>query len=357
MDKILNWLKEFFKPNGIMTSSFKKSPPLRFVLFGVVLSLAPLLIKYDLMEYSTLSIIALLVIYTIVALGLNLLLGFSGLISLGTAGFVGFGAYGIVYFSNTLGTTFFLATIITLVIAGLIGALIGLFSLKVEGIYLAIATLFVGEIFLQIFRQVTWFTGGFSGQRFHYPQFNILIGTFEIDRNLTYIFLVVMMVITMIVIYNIVNSRTGRALMAMSRSEHAAQAMGISLLKYRLVAFISATLFATLAGVLYVSFFKYVEPTGWNLNLSLLIIAMVVVGGFKSIFGTFLGAFIIYGLPTLWLKELLSGIAGFSYIFSGILIIVVIMFYPYGAIYIFQDIKKLYYKIKLRLKKKVIKGE
>jgi len=349
--KILKWLIEFFSPHGIMTSSFKKSPPLRYVLFGVLLALAPLLIKYELMEYSTLSVIALLVIYTIVALGLNLLLGFSGLISLGTAGFVGFGAYGLVFFSNEYNLTFFMAAIITLIIAGLIGALIGLFSLKVEGIYLAIATLFVGEIFLQIFRQVTWFSGGFSGQRFHYPHFNLLFGTFEIDRNITYIFLVIMLIITMIVIYNIVNSRSGRALMAMSRSQHAAQAMGISLLKYRLVAFMVATLFATLGGVLYVSFFKFVEPTGWNLNLSLLIIAMVVVGGFKSIFGTFIGAFVIYGLPTLWLKELFKGTTGFSYIFSGVLIIVVIMFYPYGAVYIWQDIKKLYYKIKFKLKK------
>ena len=145
--------------------------------------------------------------------------------------------------------------------------------------------------------------------------------------------------------------------MAMSRSEHAAQAMGISLLKYRLVAFISATLFATLAGVLYVSFFRYVEPTAWNLNLSLLIIAMVVVGGFKSIFGTFIGAFIIYGVPNLWLKEFFQSVSGLSYIFSGILIIVVIMFYPYGAVYIWYDMKKLYYKLKLRLKKKVISDE
>ena len=351
------WLKEFFSTKGVMSKSFTKSPPIRYILFGVLLSFAPMLISAEIMEYSTLSTIALLIIYTIVALGLNLLLGFSGLISLGTAGFIGFGAYGVIYFSDALSLTFIGATLVTLAVAGLIGALIGLFSLKVEGIYLAIATLFVGEIFLQIFKTVTWFTGGFSGTAFHYPHINMLFGTFAIDRNLTYILLVIMMVITMIIIYNIVNSRTGRALMAMSRSQHAAQAMGISLMKYRLVAFITATLFATLAGVLYASFFKYVTPVEWTLNLSLIIIAIVVVGGFKSIFGTFIGAFIIYGLPALWLKELFSGINGFSYIFSGILIIVVIMFYPHGAVYIGHDIKKLYYKIKQRTKKKVTANE
>jgi branched-chain amino acid transport system permease protein len=357
MKKILAGLQHFFSPKGVLTTSFRKNPPLRYILFGLLLSFAPLLIRFDLMDYSTLSTISLMIVYTVVALGLNLLLGFSGLISLGTAGFVGFGAYGIVYFSNTLGVSFILATLITLVIAGLIGALIGLFSLKVEGIYLAIATLFVGEIFQQIFKQVTWFSGGFSGQDFHYPQFNLLFGTYAIDRNTTYVLLVILMILTMIIIYNIVNSSTGRALMAMSRSQHAAQAMGVSLIKYRLIAFITATIFATLGGVMYVSFVTQVGPTPWNLNLSLLIIAMVVVGGLKSIFGTFIGAFVIYGLPNLWLKDLFDRLPGFSYIFSGVLIIVVIMFYPYGAVYVWNDMKKLYYKIKLRRQKKVTSHE
>ncbi len=134
--------------------------------------------------------------------------------------------------------------------------------------------------------------------------------------------------------------------MAMSRSEHAAQAMGISVLKYRLVAFISATIFASLGGILHVSFFKFIEPTQWNLNLSLVFIAIVVVGGFKSIFGTFIGAFIIYGVPNFFLKEIFSKATAFSYIFSGVLIIVVIMFYSHGAVYIGHDIKRLYYKLK-----------
>jgi len=149
-NKILNWLKKYIGPHSIFIKTFKKSPPFRYLTFGVLLLFAPLLIEADLMEYSALSVIALLLIYTIVALGLNLLLGFSGLISLGTAGFVGFGAYGIVFFSNEYSLSFFAATILTLIVAAMIGALIGLFSLKVEGIYLAIATLFVGEIFFNL---------------------------------------------------------------------------------------------------------------------------------------------------------------------------------------------------------------
>lgn len=346
MNKFKEWAKEFFNPKGVMSKRFVKSPPILYVIFGLIISLAPMLIEHDLMEYSALSTIARMIIFTVVALGLNLLLGFSGLISLGTAGFIGYGAFGVIFFSNTFGLNFIGATIVTIIIAAIFGALIGLFSLKVEGIYLAIATLFVGEILLEMFRQFSWFTGGYSGTRFHYPQFNLFVGTFEIDRNLTYVLLVIVLIITMIIIYNIVNSKTGRALMAMSRSQHAAQAMGISLIKYRLFAFITATVFATLAGVLYASFIKHVTPDGWDLNLSLMLIAIVVVGGFKSIFGTVLGTFIIYGLPEFWLKELFQSFSGFSYIFQGVLIIVVIMFYPNGAIYIGHDLKKLYYRIR-----------
>ncbi len=320
----------------------------RFVLFGLILAILPLFSEIGIMQNSSVRFIGYIMIYTIVALGVNILLGFSGLISLGTAGFMGLGAYLFVFVSNNVFDGFFVATIITLFVAALIGGLIGLLSLRVEGIYLAIATLFIGEIFLQIFRSVDWFTGGFSGQKFHHPKFNLIFTDLTLSRNFTYVLIVVIMIFVMILIYNLIHSRTGRALMAMSRSEHAAQAMGVSILKYRLLAFIAATVLATLGGVLYVSYFRFVDPTPWNLNLSLLIIAMVVVGGYKSIFGTALGAFIIFGIPNLMLKELFSSLPGLSYVFSGILIIVVIMFYPNGSIYLGHDIKKVYMKWKLK---------
>jgi branched-chain amino acid transport system permease protein len=320
------------------------SYPFRFVVFGIILSIIPLFAEIGIMQNSTVRLLGYVIIFTVVALGLNLLLGFSGLVSLGTAGFMGFGAYLFVFISNNVFDGFIIAMVLTLVVAGLIGALIGLLSLKVEGIYLAIATLFIGEIFLQIFRNVDWFTGGFSGMRHHHPMFNLLFTEITLTRNLTYVLMVVILVLVMIAMYHLIHSRTGRALMAMSRSEHAAQAMGISILKYRLIAFVTATVLATLGGVLYISYFRFVDPSPWNLNRSLFIIAMVVVGGYKSIFGTALGAFIIHGVPELYLKDIFSGNPEFSYIFAGVLIIVVIMFYPNGTIYIGHDVKMLYYK-------------
>lgn len=340
-------LKPVIKVSNLYINKLEKSMPSRFILFGIMLALVPLLSELDVIRYSTVSLIAYIVIFTIVALGLNILLGFSGLMSLGTAGFVGFGAYGVVYFSS-LGLPYELSILVTLFFSSIIGLFIGLFSLKVEGVYLAIATLAVGEIFSQIFRRVTWFTNAFGGVHYKYP---LLFGVIQLDRNTTFIFLVIIMVLMMVVMYNLTNSKTGRAFMAMSRSNSSAQAMGVNISKYRLLSFLIATVYATIGGVLYASFYRYVQPLDWNLMLTLLILAMVVVGGIKSIFGTFIGVFVIYGVPALWLEDLLSSINGVAYIFSGVLIIVVIMYYPYGVIYIIQDTKKLFYKVKYGISK------
>lgn len=323
--------------------TLQNRPILQFAGLGVILLVFAVLPHLGVMRFSTMSVFAYTAIYTVVALGMNILLGFSGLISLGSAGFIGAGALGVGVFLQ-MGLPFELAALLTLVISGSIGALIGLFSLKVESIYLAIATLFIGEILRQIYTSVPIFGGEFISigavKLFGFIELNQI---FQGQRSVLYAIVVVVMFLMMVLMYNLVKSRTGRALMAMSRSSHAAQAMGVSLLKYRLTAFVTATLYATAGGILYALYFQNAPTRAWTLNISLLIIAMVVVGGFKSIIGTFLGAIIIYGLPNLLLKDLLGDI---SYVFSGGLIILVILFYPRGFIFVGHDIKRLFTRTK-----------
>lgn len=321
-------------------------PVLQFALLTAALLVIGVLPHLGIMRFSTMSIFAYTAIYTVVALGMNILLGFSGLISLGTAGFIGAGALGMGVFLQA-GLPFELAAVFTLLISGALGALIGLFSLKVESIYLAIATLFVGEILRQIYTSVPIFGGEFipigAVRLLGFIELNQI---FQIHRSVLYGIVVVVLFIFMVLMRHLVTSRTGRALMAMSRSEHAAQAMGVNILQYRLTAFVTATLYATAGGILYALYFQNAPTRAWTLNISLLIIAMVVVGGFKSIMGTFLGAVIIYGLPNLFLKDLLGDI---SYVFSGVLIILVILFYPRGFVFVGTDIKKLVTGLKRRL--------
>ncbi len=317
-----------------------------YLLFGAAVMMIPLMHNFGIIGSGTLGIWAYIVIITVVALGLNILLGFSGLISLGTAGFVGAGALGTGVFLN-MGLPFELAALLTILIAAAIGALIGFFSLRVEGIYLAIATLFVGEILRQIYTQIEIF----GGQMINIGAIRFL-GFFTLnanppsERRFLFVIIVAVMVLMMIAMHHLVHSKTGRALLAMSRSQAAAQAMGVSILSYRLIAFVTATVFATVGGVLYAVYIQNAPTTAWTLDLSLFVIAMVVVGGFKSIYGTFLGAFIIHGIPNLILAELFGDV---SYIFSGVLIIVVILFYPYGAIQVFYDVRKWFHKGRLKL--------
>ncbi|MFP4551428.1 MAG: ABC transporter permease subunit, partial [Spirochaetales bacterium] len=201
-------------------------PVAQFALLTGVLLVIAVLPHLGLMRFSTMSIVAYTAIYTVVALGMNILLGFSGLISLGTAGFIGAGALGVGVFLE-LGLPFELAALATLAIAGGFGALIGLFSLKVESIYLAIATLFVGEILRQIYTSVPIFGGEFIAigavRLFGLFELNQIL---QIHRSILYAIIVVVLFVVMVLMNNLVRSRTGRALMAKSRSEHAAQAMG-----------------------------------------------------------------------------------------------------------------------------------
>ncbi|MFW5684323.1 MAG: branched-chain amino acid ABC transporter permease [Spirochaetota bacterium] len=332
-----------------LSNAVKERPVLQFALLGVALLVVAVLPHIGIMRFSTMSVFAYTAIYTVVALGMNILLGFSGLISLGTAGFIGAGALGVGVFLQ-MGLSFELAAILTLIVAGALGALIGFFSLKVESIYLAIATLFIGEILRQIYTSVPLFGGEFINigavRLLGFPELNQI---FQVHRSVLYSIVVVVLFIFMVLMYNLVSSRTGRALMAMSRSEHAAQAMGVKLLKYRLIAFVTATLYATSGGILYALYFQSAPTRAWTLNVSLLIIAMVVVGGFKSIVGTFLGAIIIYGLPNLFLKDLLGDI---SYVFSGVLIILVILFYPRGFVYVGHDLQNALRRLRTRAGRK-----
>ncbi len=325
----------------------------RFILFGLVLSTLPTLVSAGVLKTSMMGIIGGALIFAMAALGLNLLLGYSGLISLGTAGFMGLGAYISAYVTVDLQLPWELGIILAIAIPAVFGVLIGLASLRMSGLYLGIVTLCVSEILRKTFDELVPITGGFAGKKADYPT---LFGVIRLDQPGTYIVLAVVLVLLMMLTWNLVHGQMGRALHAMRGSQVAAQAMGISLLKYRLVAFALATVYASLAGAMYVHFINFVYPSTWILPISLNILAMIVIGGLRSIYGTVLGAMIVYSLPDVLLKRIpvVGNINGFSYVVSGVLIILVIMFYPGGIVRIFNDIKKLFYKL---IGKKELKGE
>lgn len=334
------------KENKLVSLYKSKKPYSSYLIFGVLLALLPLFVELGALKYSYLTTIASILIYSIVGLGLNLLIGYSGLVSLGTAGFMGLGTYLAAYLTADLGLPFELSLLISIAVPMLIGVFTGLVSLRIEGYYLAIATLAISEILRKVFVEFDFITNGFSGKQAAYPK---LLGFLQLGRNGTFMLIIVFLVGVMMITHNIINSYTGRALSTMRGSEPAAQAMGINIFKYRLLSFAVAVGYAALGGVLYIHFVKYTYPNAWTLIFSLNILAVILIGGIRSISGTVIGAFIVFGVPDLILKRLpvIGDIDGLAYIFNGILIIVVILFYPTGLV----NIKYSFAKWRNKLKK------
>lgn len=330
--------------------SFTKHPYFGYLVFGVILLICQLLNLGGVISGSLMRSIITTLIYATVALGFSLLLGYAGLASLGTAAFVGLGAYFLGYFSGTLNLPFILTLLISFVGAIAIGSIVGFISLRIEGMYLAIITLGLSEIFNEIFKSFKAFTNGVDGLSFRdFSMFGSKLSTTSI-----YILIILIFIIVMVATINIIKSPTGRAMLAMKDSSSAAQSMGISLLKYRLLAFIISTVYAVFAGILYMANTTFSIPTTWNLNFSLNILAAVIVGGEQSITGVILGTFMIFGLNSAVLQNItfFQENPAVILIFNGLLIILVIMFYPGGLIRLINTLRYAIKKKYLQLKNK-----
>lgn len=318
-----------------------KNAYLQYILLGIVLAILPSLTAVGVVKSTHLITVGTMAIYTIAALGLNILLGYSGLVSLGTAGFMGFAAYLSAYFTRVMNLPFELSFALAVIFPTLIGIIVGVLSLKFEGIYLAIATLAVSEIFREIFVQFDFFTGGASGSAADYPK---LLGMIQLNRTQTYYFIVVVMIVVFIIIHNLMKGSLGRALNAMRGSEAAAKAMGVNIYKYRLIAFAIATALSSIAGVLYVHFIRLAYPTTWSLNLSLEFLAIIVIGGFRSIPGTLIGSFVVYAVGEIFLKPI-PQISNYVPLVKGIMMIVFIIYYPQGLVGLKTTIAKVKNKL------------
>lgn len=294
----------------------------------------------------------LTMIYIIVALRFSLLLGYAGLASLGTAGFVGIGTYLVGYYTNQSGFSVFLIIVITVLAAIVLGTIVGFISLRIEGMYLAIITLGLSEILNEVFKNAGTITNGTNGMNMN--QIVLFNNYISISDNTIFIAIAVIMFIMLVFTFNIIQSPTGRAMLAMRNSESAAQAMGVSIFKYRLLAFILSTVYAMLGGVFYMSYIPFTIPSTWTLAFSLNILAAVIVGGSQSIWGIVLGTFMIFGLNLAVLQRIQFFIdnPAISVVFNGVLIILVIMFYPGGLI---RLVNATIYKVKTSIAKSKMK--
>lgn len=317
-------------------------PVTSFAVFALVLVLMQILSRAGLVSSSFVTAVGSTIIFVIVGLGFCLLLGYSALASLGTAGFIGIGAYSAYYCLAQWGLTIGAAFVVAIAAALVIGVVVGYISLRIEGIYLAIVTLGVAEILKEVLSAICD-TIKLKGSQI------MLFGMESMKLKTEYIFygMVAILFLLMLITQNLMNSPTGRAMLAIKNSTSAAQAFGISLLKYRLMAFVISIVYASVAGLLYMLYIRYVSnssSTLFSLSTSLNILGAVIIGGTKSIWGTVGGTFIIYGIDKMFLQDIAFFRENPTLItlFCGILVVIVVMFYPGGLA---QLVLELRYKI------------
>lgn len=254
------------------------------VLFYVVMDL---LVTNNVLNRQARTLIVPICINIILAVSLNLTTGFLGELSLGHAGFMAIGAYAGALF--TLNSSlppvleFILAIIIGGIFAGAFGIIIGVPVLRLRGDYLAIVTLAFGEIIKSVINTLG-FTGG-------------AMGLSKIPKYSNYRWGYILVILTVVLITNIVNSRHGRAIKAIRDNYIAAEAMGIKVSKYKILAFVVAAFFAGVGGVLYGHNLSILKPDAFDYNMSIEILVIVVLGGMGSIKGSVIGAIILTLLP------------------------------------------------------------
>jgi branched-chain amino acid transport system permease protein len=265
-------------------------------------------------------------IYCLMTIGLSLLMGYAGQISLGQAAFFGIGAYVSGILTATYGLNPWLCMVFGMIVAALVAVFVGVPSLKLRGHYLAMATLAFGIIVYIIFNEEGEWTGGPDGMS-GIPGLNLF--GFEFDSVEKYYYLVwVFVFAAFIFTINIIQSRSGRALRAIHISEAAANAMGINVSRFRAIVFVYSAILASLAGSLYAHYMNFVNPTSFDLFFSIKLLIMIALGGMHNIWGAIIGAFLVTFLSFEWLHYFEE----FEVVVYGVILLLITIFLPHGLV-------------------------
>lgn len=329
-------------------------------LLALVVLAAPLLT-----DVYWISEIASVYILAVAGVGLMLLSGYTGLASLGHAAFLGIGAYAEAVLLQQ-GLPFFLSIPIAGMIAGAVGVMIGLPTLRLSGLYLSIATLAFGLIVEQIFIRWEGLTGGFRG--FAVDHANLFGIDFSEGVPFYYLCLAIL-VLSLLGVLNLLRSPTGRALIALRDSEIAAQSMGVNLTIYRTIAFAMSAFFTGLAGALFAHKIGFLAPDAFNVLLSIQLLLLVVVGGLGSLHGAIYGAIFIGALPNFiaigreFLPAHIASQPGLEPGLFGLILVLFIIFEPLGIygrwlkVKLYFDLFPMYKQATFKKQKSYTKSE
>ncbi|WP_042355599.1 branched-chain amino acid ABC transporter permease [Bacillus rubiinfantis] len=321
------------------------------ILVGIALFFLPLGISNPYFMY----IINLILIYALLALGLDLIVGYTGQVSVGHGAFFGVGAYVAAILSKNAGFSFWQTLPLSILVTALIGFAIGFIGLKLIEEYLVMATLAFGTIIWLVFLNWTDLTGGPMGIAGIPAPPTIKLGAFAfpfLQYHDYYPLLLIFVYIGILLTRLLIKSGFGRACTAIRDDELAAQAMGIPVFKTKVTMFTISSAFCGAAGGLYAHFLHVVSPETFAFSMSVTILTMVMIGGQGSIAGAIIGSTLL----TIS-SEALRETPELRMLIYGLLIVIMIMFFPKGIMGLIQKLKNHFLLRKLQVEKNVAEKE
>lgn len=275
-------------------------------------------------------------IYSIITLGLCLLTGYAGQISLGHAAFFGIGAYVSGVITTKYGLNPWICMLVGLGLSAAVAVVVGAPSLKLRGHYLAMGTLGFCIIITIIFNENVAVTGGPDGLPF-IPGISIM--GYPVNTVAKYYALVWGIVfVTLLLSLNVISSRVGRALRSIHSSELAANAMGVNVSKYKISLFVYSAVVASIAGSLYAHYLNFINPASFDLFVSIKLLIMIILGGMHSVWGAIIGAALVTFLSYEWLHYFEDA----EVMIYGVIVMTIIIFLPDGLVSIPGKIRGLW---------------
>ncbi len=352
----------FYREAGDFKTSYKQDNqtfPIKFdrYRYYVVLAFAFLVIPFIINDYWANAILLPFLIYAIAAIGLNILVGYCGQVSLGTGGFMAVGAFACYKLMTSFPeVSMFIHILLAGGITALVGVLFGLPSLRIKGFYLAVATLAAQFFLVWLFNRVPWFYNYSASGQINSPErdvFGIIITGPNAPAWATYLFCLIFLTICAIIARNLTRGMMGRTWMGIRDMDIAAEIIGVNPLTAKLSAFAVSSFFVGVSGALFFSVYLGAVEVGevFGIQKSFLVLFMIIIGGLGSIFGSFAGAAFLVVLPVAlkvvgvdllgWPTDI---VAHFQFVIIGGLIVMFLIMEPHGLAQLWRVAKE-----KLRL--------